>query len=99
MQKVKVTSNKNNFVFKVINLSLNFAELTWQYWILLFCADICLKEVPSIAESVYNIQLLKQFSTEYLNECFHLKPEDLLYSPPVLKVILETLPSVLPGVR
>ncbi|XP_037548266.1 LOW QUALITY PROTEIN: calmodulin-regulated spectrin-associated protein 1a [Nematolebias whitei] len=48
--------------------------------------DICLKEVPSIAESVYNIQLLKEFSNEYLSECFHLKPEDLLYSPPVLKI-------------
>ncbi|CAG12427.1 unnamed protein product, partial [Tetraodon nigroviridis] len=47
--------------------------------------DICLKEVPSIADSVYNIQLLKEFSNEYLNKCFHLKPEDMLYSPPVLK--------------
>uniref|UniRef100_A0A1A8G5R6 Calmodulin regulated spectrin-associated protein 1a n=2 Tax=Nothobranchius korthausae TaxID=1143690 RepID=A0A1A8G5R6_9TELE len=47
--------------------------------------DICLKEVLSIAESIYNIQLLTEFSNEYLNRCFHLKPEDLLYSPPVLK--------------
>ncbi|XP_029024250.1 calmodulin-regulated spectrin-associated protein 1-B-like isoform X2 [Betta splendens] len=47
--------------------------------------DICLKEFPSVADSVYNIQLLKEFSTEYLNKCFYLKPEDLLYSPPVLK--------------
>ncbi|KAK5852415.1 hypothetical protein PBY51_023884 [Eleginops maclovinus] len=47
--------------------------------------DICLKEVPSIADSVYNIQLLQEFSNEYLNRCFYLKPEDMLYSPPVLK--------------
>uniref|UniRef100_UPI0037E7C153 calmodulin-regulated spectrin-associated protein 1a n=1 Tax=Semicossyphus pulcher TaxID=241346 RepID=UPI0037E7C153 len=47
--------------------------------------DICLKEVPSITDSVYNIQLLKEFSHEYLNKCFYLKPEDMLYSPPVLK--------------
>ncbi|KAM9307092.1 calmodulin-regulated spectrin-associated protein 1a [Pholidichthys leucotaenia] len=47
--------------------------------------DICLKEIPSIAESVYNIHLLKEFSNEYLNRCFYLNPEDLLYSPPVLK--------------
>ncbi|KAM6902080.1 calmodulin-regulated spectrin-associated protein 1a [Xenentodon cancila] len=47
--------------------------------------DICLKEVLSIADSLYNIQLLKEFSNEYLNRCFYLKPEDLLYSPPVLK--------------
>ncbi|KAF7650879.1 hypothetical protein LDENG_00119160 [Lucifuga dentata] len=47
--------------------------------------DICLKEVPSIADSIYNIQLLREFSNEYLNKCFYLKPEDMLYSPPVLK--------------
>ncbi|RVE65968.1 hypothetical protein OJAV_G00121740 [Oryzias javanicus] len=47
--------------------------------------DICLKEVPSIADSVYNIQLLTEFSNEYLNKCFYMTPEDLLYSPPVLK--------------
>lgn len=52
----------------------------------LFSADICLKEVPSIADSMYNIRLLKEFSNEYLNQCFYLRPEDLLYSPPVLKV-------------
>ncbi|KAM9841078.1 calmodulin-regulated spectrin-associated protein 1a [Aulostomus maculatus] len=47
--------------------------------------DICLKEVLSIADSLYNIQLLKEFSNEYLNQCFYLKPEDMLYSPPVLR--------------
>ncbi|XP_034402638.1 calmodulin-regulated spectrin-associated protein 1-B-like [Cyclopterus lumpus] len=47
--------------------------------------DICLKEVPSIADTMYNIQLLQEFSHEYLNKCFYLKPEDMLYSPPVLK--------------
>ncbi|KAM7368810.1 hypothetical protein PAMP_013117 [Pampus punctatissimus] len=47
--------------------------------------DICLKEVPSIADSVYNIQLLKEVSNEYLNKCFYMKPEDMLYSPPVLR--------------
>ncbi|XP_032395348.1 calmodulin-regulated spectrin-associated protein 1a isoform X2 [Etheostoma spectabile] len=47
--------------------------------------DICLKEVPSIADCVYNIQLLQEFCNEYLDKCFYLKPEDILYSPPVLK--------------
>ncbi|XP_058473097.1 calmodulin-regulated spectrin-associated protein 1a isoform X1 [Solea solea] len=47
--------------------------------------DVCLKEVPSIADSLYNIALLGEFSNEYLNKCFYLKPEDMLYSPPVLK--------------
>ncbi|XP_069379477.1 calmodulin-regulated spectrin-associated protein 1-B isoform X2 [Paralichthys olivaceus] len=47
--------------------------------------DICLKEVPSIADSLYNIQLLREFANEYLNKSFYLTTEDMLYSPPVLK--------------
>uniref|UniRef100_A0A8C1HAZ0 Calmodulin regulated spectrin-associated protein 1a n=1 Tax=Cyprinus carpio carpio TaxID=630221 RepID=A0A8C1HAZ0_CYPCA len=47
--------------------------------------DICLKEVPSLSDSVYNIHLLREFSNEYLNRCFYLHTEDLLYGPPVLK--------------
>ncbi|KAM3910956.1 calmodulin-regulated spectrin-associated protein 1 isoform 2-T2 [Leptodactylus fuscus] len=47
--------------------------------------DICLKEVPSIADSLYNIQLLKEFSSEYLNKCFYLTLEDMLYASIVLK--------------
>ncbi|XP_055010146.1 calmodulin-regulated spectrin-associated protein 1a [Boleophthalmus pectinirostris] len=48
--------------------------------------DICLKEVPSTAESLSNIQLLMDFSDEFLNKCVYLRPEDMLYSPPVLKI-------------
>nr|XP_046225646.1 LOW QUALITY PROTEIN: calmodulin-regulated spectrin-associated protein 1-B-like [Oncorhynchus gorbuscha] len=47
--------------------------------------DICLKVVSSIADSLYNIQLLREFCNEYLNRNFHLRPEDVLYAPPVLK--------------
>uniref|UniRef100_UPI003AAE7B97 calmodulin-regulated spectrin-associated protein 1-B n=1 Tax=Centroberyx gerrardi TaxID=166262 RepID=UPI003AAE7B97 len=47
--------------------------------------DICLKEVTSIADSLYNIQLLKEFANEYLNKSFYLTTEDMLYSPLVLK--------------
>ncbi|XP_060763038.1 calmodulin-regulated spectrin-associated protein 1-B isoform X2 [Neoarius graeffei] len=47
--------------------------------------DICLKEVTSIADSLYNIQLLKEFANEYLNKSFYLTLEDMLYSPVVLK--------------
>lgn len=39
-----------------------------------------------MADNLYNIQLLKEFSSEYLNKCFFLTLEDMLYSPPVLKV-------------
>ncbi|MEQ2240973.1 Calmodulin-regulated spectrin-associated protein 1-B, partial [Ilyodon furcidens] len=59
--------------------------------------DICLKEVPSIADSMYNIQLLKEFANEYLNKCFYLNPEDLLYSPPVLKVNIKSFFGVILG--
>ncbi|XP_017546498.1 calmodulin-regulated spectrin-associated protein 1-B isoform X1 [Pygocentrus nattereri] len=47
--------------------------------------DICLKEVTSIADSLYNIQLLKEFANEYLNRGFYLTLEDMLYAPLVLK--------------
>ncbi|XP_061586506.1 calmodulin-regulated spectrin-associated protein 1-B isoform X2 [Cololabis saira] len=47
--------------------------------------DICLKEVPSIADSLYNIQLLREFASEYLSRSCYLTTEDMLYSPPVLK--------------
>ncbi|KAL8174820.1 UNVERIFIED_CONTAM: Calmodulin-regulated spectrin-associated protein 1 [Gekko kuhli] len=47
--------------------------------------EICLKEVTSIADSIYNIQLLREFSNEYLSKCFYLTLEDMLYAPLVLK--------------
>lgn len=42
--------------------------------------------MPSIADSLYNIQLLREFANEYLNKSFYLTTEDMLYSPLVLKV-------------
>ncbi|KAK7934323.1 hypothetical protein WMY93_005219 [Mugilogobius chulae] len=51
-----------------------------------YCPDLMkMKEVTSIADSLYNIQLLKEFANEYLNKCFYLTTEDMLYSPLVLK--------------
>ncbi|XP_058997519.1 calmodulin-regulated spectrin-associated protein 1 isoform X1 [Mustela lutreola] len=47
--------------------------------------DICLKEVTSMADSLYNIRLLREFANEYLNRCFYLTLEDMLYAPLVLK--------------
>ncbi|XP_057688274.1 calmodulin-regulated spectrin-associated protein 1-B-like isoform X1 [Corythoichthys intestinalis] len=47
--------------------------------------DICLKEIPSMADNLYNIQLLREFANEYLNKSFYLTTEDILYSPLVLK--------------
>lgn len=53
-----------------------------------YLLDICLKEVTSMADSLYNIRLLREFSNEYLNKCFYLTLEDMLYAPLVLKVIM-----------
>ncbi|KAF7486989.1 calmodulin-regulated spectrin-associated protein 1 [Marmota monax] len=47
--------------------------------------DICLKEVPSLADSLYNIRLLREFSNQHLSKCFYLTLEDMLYAPLVLK--------------
>ncbi|XP_037351350.1 calmodulin-regulated spectrin-associated protein 1 [Talpa occidentalis] len=47
--------------------------------------DICLKEAMSTAERLCNIRLLREFSDEYLNRCFYLALEDVLYAPLVLK--------------
>ncbi|XP_040818788.1 calmodulin-regulated spectrin-associated protein 1 isoform X5 [Ochotona curzoniae] len=47
--------------------------------------DICLKEAPSLADTLYNIRLLREFSNEHLNRCFYLSLEDMVYAPAVLK--------------
>lgn len=39
-----------------------------------------------MADSLYNIRLLREFSNEHLNKCFYLTLEDMLYAPLVLKV-------------
>lgn len=41
-----------------------------------------------MADSLYNIRLLREFSNEYLNKCFYLTLEDMVYAPLVLKVII-----------
>ncbi|XP_078285466.1 calmodulin-regulated spectrin-associated protein 3 isoform X3 [Rhinoraja longicauda] len=48
--------------------------------------DICLKETMSVADSLYNLQLVVDFTQEYLGSCCHLGLEDMLYTPPLLKI-------------
>lgn len=43
-----------------------------------------------MADSLYNIRLLREFSNEYLNKCFYLTLEDVLYAPLVLKVTMNS---------
>ncbi|MGH0155681.1 UNVERIFIED_CONTAM: hypothetical protein FKN15_029688 [Acipenser sinensis] len=47
--------------------------------------DVCLKETMSVADSLYNLQLIQEFCQECLGSCCPLALEDLLYTPPVLK--------------
>ncbi|MGH0154434.1 UNVERIFIED_CONTAM: hypothetical protein FKN15_027196 [Acipenser sinensis] len=52
--------------------------------------DVCLKETMSVADSLYNLQLIQEFCKECLGSCCPLALEDLLYTPPVLKVNIMT---------
>ncbi|KAM9856414.1 calmodulin-regulated spectrin-associated protein 3-like [Aulostomus maculatus] len=46
--------------------------------------DVCLKDTMSVADSLYNLQLIKEFCESSLQSCCLLPLEDLLYAPPVL---------------
>ncbi|XP_075792789.1 calmodulin-regulated spectrin-associated protein 2 isoform X3 [Pelodiscus sinensis] len=47
--------------------------------------DICLKETMSLADSLYNLQLIQEFCQEYLNQCCHFNLEDMLYAASSVK--------------
>ncbi|XP_044203551.1 calmodulin-regulated spectrin-associated protein 3-like isoform X1 [Thunnus albacares] len=46
--------------------------------------DVCLKDTMSVADSLYNLQLIKEFCESSLQSCCPLPVEDLLYAPPLL---------------
>ncbi|XP_042341134.1 calmodulin-regulated spectrin-associated protein 3-like isoform X2 [Plectropomus leopardus] len=46
--------------------------------------DVCLKDTMSVADSLYNLQLIREFCESSLQSCCPLAVEDLLYAPPVL---------------
>ncbi|XP_075941437.1 calmodulin-regulated spectrin-associated protein 3-like [Anarhichas minor] len=46
--------------------------------------DVCLKDTMSVADSLYNLQLISEFCGSSLQSCCPLAVEDLLYAPPVL---------------
>lgn len=48
--------------------------------------DVCLKDTMSLADSLYNLQLIKEFCGSSLQDCCPLAVEDLLYAPPLLHV-------------
>ncbi|KAJ3594523.1 hypothetical protein NHX12_003830 [Muraenolepis orangiensis] len=45
-----------------------------------FMDDICLKETMSLADSLYNLQLVQDFCRDNLNHCCHFSLEDMLYT-------------------
>ncbi|XP_036409719.1 calmodulin-regulated spectrin-associated protein 2-like isoform X1 [Megalops cyprinoides] len=47
--------------------------------------DICLKETMSLADSLYNLQLIQEFCAENLNDCCHFTLEDMLYTSSSIK--------------
>ncbi|XP_034039981.1 calmodulin-regulated spectrin-associated protein 2 isoform X2 [Thalassophryne amazonica] len=47
--------------------------------------DICLKETMSLADSLYNLQLVQDFCRNNLNHCCHFSLEDMLYAHASIK--------------
>ncbi|XP_073697688.1 calmodulin-regulated spectrin-associated protein 3 isoform X1 [Garra rufa] len=48
--------------------------------------DVCLKDTMSVTDSMYNLQLIREFCESHLKSCCPLQMEDLLYAPPTLQV-------------
>ncbi|XP_061736393.1 calmodulin-regulated spectrin-associated protein 3-like isoform X2 [Nerophis ophidion] len=57
--------------------------------------DVCLKDTMSVADSLYNLQLIKDFCENSLQSCCLLPLEDLLYAPPLLHLNIMSFVSEL----
>ncbi|XP_074553513.1 calmodulin-regulated spectrin-associated protein 3 isoform X2 [Halichoeres trimaculatus] len=55
---------------------------------LLRLEDVCMKETLSVADSLYNLQFIREFCDSCLRSCCHLALEDFLYAPQELQVNL-----------
>ncbi|KAJ8345608.1 hypothetical protein SKAU_G00298010 [Synaphobranchus kaupii] len=58
---------------------------------LLSLEEVCVKDTMLAADSTYNLQLTRRFCDTFLNNCCPLVLEDLLYSPPILRVNIMSL--------
>lgn len=56
------------------------------YSSLFLSVDVCLKDTMYTADSMYNLQLIREFCESHLKSCCPLQLEDLLYAPPTLQV-------------
>ncbi|XP_066529879.1 calmodulin-regulated spectrin-associated protein 3 isoform X3 [Hoplias malabaricus] len=53
---------------------------------LLRLEDVCMKDSMSLPDSLYNLQVMREFCDSCLKGCCHLALEDMVYSPPELQV-------------
>lgn len=53
---------------------------------LLRLEDVCMKDSMSVADSLYNLQFIREFCDSCLKSCCHLTLEDMLYMPRELQV-------------
>lgn len=49
--------------------------------------DVCLKENMTLADRLYNLQLIQDFCKDNLNGCCHFTLEDMLYASSTIKVL------------
>ncbi|XP_057716825.1 calmodulin-regulated spectrin-associated protein 3 isoform X1 [Corythoichthys intestinalis] len=91
-RKDKVQS-KQNPIFPVVNevrdLSTGCAIAAVVHYYcpgLLRLEDVCMKETMSPADSLYNLQFIREFCDSCLKSCCHLALEDMLYSPQALRL-------------
>ncbi|KAM3619282.1 uncharacterized protein V6R79_005483 [Siganus canaliculatus] len=52
---------------------------------LLQLGDVCLKENMTLADRLYNLQLIQDFCKDNLNSCCHFSLEDMLYASSTIK--------------
>lgn len=50
-------------------------------------SDVCLKENMTLADRLYNLQLIQEFCKENLSSCCHFSLEDMLYASSTIKVL------------
>ncbi|XP_023260157.1 calmodulin-regulated spectrin-associated protein 3 isoform X4 [Seriola lalandi dorsalis] len=55
---------------------------------LLRLEDVCMKDSMSVADSLYNLQFIREFCDSCLKCCCHLAMEDMLYTPQGLQLNL-----------
>ena len=79
-----------------MNLKCTLSKLTLALFLF---EDICLKETMSLADSLYNLQLIQEFCQEYLNQCCHFTLEDMLYAASSIKVFRSSFSPLFVQVR